>query len=92
MQHLAGSLAPAEVFFQTAIENQPGPRLRVTNDCRRYFDFSHTRLNRPKTLTSEDLPAVFASGMDFARKFDETVDGLVLDRVDQHLQRVSTGA
>ena len=93
---LGQSLAPAEVFFQTALGNDPKQDLRIENNCRRFFDFSQTRFNHPRTLTRDDLPAVFESGMDFARKFG--FDGhavsemSTLDLVDRHLEQVSAGA
>lgn len=87
---LDGALAPAEVFFQTALGG--ATELRIENDCRRYFDFAQTKFNHSRTLTREDLPAVFASGKDFARKFDLSVDPRSLDLVDSHLERVAAGA
>ncbi|HVQ18414.1 MAG TPA: beta-1,6-N-acetylglucosaminyltransferase [Actinomycetes bacterium] len=89
---LDGALAPAEVFFQTALFNGSGDPLAITNDCRRYFDFSETRLNHPRTLTRDDLPRVFASGKDFARKFDASQDVGLLDAVDTHLEQIAAGA
>ncbi len=38
---------------------------------------------RPKTLTIEDLPFLFASDASFARRFDETIDGEVLDKLEK---------
>jgi hypothetical protein len=90
MRFLSGALAPAEVFFQTALGHEPGD-LKIVNDCRRYFDFSQTRFNHPRTLTTDDLPAVLASGKDFARKFDLAGDPQALDAVDTHLERVAAG-
>jgi hypothetical protein len=83
MEHWSHSLAPAEVFFQTALVNDGS--FRLVNDCRRYFDFSATRFNHPKTLTSEDLPAVLASGKDFCRKVDDRVDAGLIDALDRQL-------
>ena len=83
MDHLQRCLAPAEVFFQTALATSES--LTVVNDCRRYFDFSHTRYNRPKTLSSADLPAMVASGKDFGRKLDLDRDPTLFDLLDQQL-------
>jgi hypothetical protein len=91
MEFLDGALAPAEVFFQTALGWNTG-ELRIVNDCRRYFDFSNTRFNHPRTLVSADLPQVFASGKDFARKFDHETDSATLDAIDAHLERVAAEA
>ena len=90
MRHLSGCLAPAEVFFQTALGTSTS--LAVVNDCRRYFDFSHTKFNRPKTLGLPDLPAVVASGKDFARKLDLSRDPELFERIDAHVAAVSSSA
>ena len=92
MAFLAGALAPAEVFFQTALGQQDGADLTIVNDCRRYFDFSRTRFNSPKTLGLADLPSMMASGKDFARKFDLASEPDALDAVDQHLERAVADA
>ena len=81
MTHLGQCLAPAEVFFQTALGTSA--TLRVVNDCRRYFDFSRTRYNRPRTLDLSDLPKVLASGKDFARKLDLTRDPELFELFDE---------
>jgi hypothetical protein len=81
MSHLATCLAPSEVVFQTALGASDS--LRVVNDCRRYFDFSRTRYNRPRTLDLTDLPKVLASGKDFARKLDLDRDPELFDLFDQ---------
>jgi len=87
MDHLERCLAPAEVFFQTALATAES--LTVVNDCRRYFDFSRTRYNRPKTLSGEDLPAMLASGKDFARKLDLGLDPVLFDLLDEQLLAAS---
>jgi hypothetical protein len=94
MAYLEGCLAPEEVFFQTALgwaieHDREAATLVVENDCRRYFDFTHTEFNHPKTLTEDDLPLAARSGADFARKFDDASNPGVLDRIDQ---LVGTGA
>jgi hypothetical protein len=94
MAYLEGCLAPEEVFFQTALgwaaeHDREALTLVIENDCRRYFDFTHTEFNHPKTLTEDDLPLATRSGADFARKFDDAAHPGVLDRIDQ---LVGTGA
>lgn len=78
--------APEEIFIQTVLGNAPD--LTVHDDCRRYFDFSRSRGNHPKTLTEDDLPRMLASNAWFARKFDE--DAPVLDRIDELLDEHAT--
>ena len=85
--HLEGSIAPDEVYIQTALgwaqEHHPLAKdLQISDSCRRYFDFSDSSFNHPKTFQVADVPTVLASGADFARKFDEARFPGVLDRVD----------
>ena len=95
---LSGSIAPDEVYIQTALgwattHDAGGRSLVISNDCRRYFDFSESTLNHPRTFTLDDLPDVLGSDADFARKFDEARSPGVLDAVDAHLlQRVGDDA
>ena len=91
-EYLAGSIAPDEVYCQTALGSPLGSGLRIVNDCRRYFDFSQTSFNHPRTFTRADLPTVLASGKDFARKFNEQVQPGVLDAVDAHMEQRAAGA
>jgi hypothetical protein len=58
--------------------------LRVANNCKRYADWSEGT-SHPKILTIDDLPALKKSDAHFARKFDSTVDSMVLDRLDEIL-------
>jgi hypothetical protein len=91
---LSASIAPDEVYLQTAlgwaVANDPDAMgLVIENDCRRYFDFSESTFNHPRTFTRDDLPAVLASGADFARKFDEARYPGVLEVVDSRLAHVA---
>jgi hypothetical protein len=90
--YLAHTIAPDEVYCQTVLGSTFGRDLLVVDDCRRYFDFSESTFNHPLTFGTQDLPAVFASGADFARKFDEQANPGVLDAVDAHLEQVAAGA
>jgi hypothetical protein len=97
MTYLERCLAPEEVFFQTALgwvtAHDPEYRsLVVQNDCRRFFDFSQTELNHPRTLTEADLPTVLGSGADFARKFDEAATPGLLDTIDELLSAAPASA
>jgi hypothetical protein len=73
---------PDELFFQTILLNSP--------EAERCVDFRlhHTewsRLPAPAILTVEDYPQLVSSPCLFARKFDQEVDGKVLDLVDENL-------
>jgi hypothetical protein len=74
-------LSPAESYLQTVLINSG--QFSFASGCRRYFDFSHTRNNHPKTLSTEDLPALLESNADFGRKFDGRLDSDVLDQLDE---------
>ena len=86
-EHLSGSIAPDEVYIQTALGWAPrhvplAKDLQIDGYCKRYFDFSESSFNHPRTFSKEDVPTVLASGADFARKFDEARFPGVLDLVD----------
>ena len=86
-RHLEGSIAPDEVYLQTAlgwaVDHDPQSKdLNIDGYCKRYFDFSESTFNHPRTFLKGDVPAVLASGADFARKFDEARNPGVLDLVD----------
>jgi hypothetical protein len=73
---------PDELFFQTLVLNSPH-RDSVVDANLRYIDWSTTP--GPKVLRADDLDALRASGMLFARKFDETVDSEILDLLDRRI-------
>ncbi len=81
-------LCPDEVFFQTVLFNSPLAPTVVSSNLR-YIDWSRPRARSPKVLGGEDFAAMTASGALFARKFDETADTEVLDRIDAELLGVA---
>jgi hypothetical protein len=66
--HYQRTLAPDESYFHTVLSNTPG--MRFSSDCLRYFDFSQSTFNHPKTLDESDVAPAAASGAHFARKWD----------------------
>lgn len=89
-EFLADAIAPEEVYLQTALawafaEDPVSAGLVIENNCRRYFDFSASTFNHPRTFDHDDLPTVLASGADFARKFDEALHPGVLAAIDAQL-------
>ena len=78
---------PSESFFASVLLNDP--RLRVERDHRRFLAFAGPGVPHPETLTAADLGTALASGADFARKFDVTVDARPFDLLDQR-NRAST--
>jgi hypothetical protein len=73
--------APDEVFLQTVLVNSG--KFRLVPDGKHYIDFSRSHNNHPKTLGVADLPAMFASGAHWARKFDPSFDPAVFEVLDQ---------
>jgi hypothetical protein len=75
---------PDELFFQTILMNSP-LREAVVNDDLRYIDWRDPDAGSPAVLGVADFEALAASPKLFARKFDVTVDGRVLDLIDELL-------
>jgi Core-2/I-Branching enzyme len=76
-------LVPDELFFQTILLNSP-LRDTIVNDHLRFIDWSEDP--GPTILRMEHLPALIGSGKLFARKFDATVDGRILDELDARIE------
>jgi hypothetical protein len=79
---------PSESFFASVLLGDPS--LAIERDHRRFVPFSRAGAAHPDLLTSRDYDRLLASGADFARKFDATVDSHVLDLLDEH-RRLSLG-
>jgi hypothetical protein len=71
---------PDEIFFQTILLNST-LKERLVNDDMIYTDFSQ-HLAHPAILGKNDFHRLMSRGELFARKFDATVDGEVLDMID----------
>jgi hypothetical protein len=84
LAHFRRTHAADEGFFPTLLVNDPG--LEVLRTTRRYIDWRE-RGRHPRTLGLADLPRMLASGQDFARKLDITVDAALLDALDERLRR-----
>lgn len=75
-----------EGFFQTVMMNT-APHGEIVNDDLRMIDWipdGDIKL-RPRTYVAGDAGALISSGNLFARKFDQTVDGDILDLLESHL-------
>lgn len=81
MRHFRRVAVPSESFFASVLLADPS--LIVERDSRRFSPFAHGAAH-PDTLMSRDLDRLLASGADFARKFDTTLDPHVLDLLDEH--------
>jgi hypothetical protein len=74
---------PDEIFFQSIVMNSPF-RDRVARDDLRWVDWQAGG-DHPRVLSSADFDTLMRSDKLFARKFDPSVDGAVLDRIDHAL-------
>lgn len=72
-----------ESFIQTALVNSK--KFTFYNECKHYFDFSHTSHGHPAILTAKDYDAMTQSNYYFARKFDIKVDSQILDTLDEKI-------
>jgi hypothetical protein len=77
---------PDELFFQTILMNSPYAS-EIVDDDLRYIDWKTPDAGSPAVLGVEDFPALQASDKLFARKFDEDVDAVVLDKIDREILR-----
>ncbi|MBB6003592.1 beta-1,6-N-acetylglucosaminyltransferase [Arcicella rosea] len=69
-----------EIVFQTILYNSIYQN-EMVNDNLRYIDWSEGNAS-PKTFKMEDLQTLIGSGKLFARKFNEAIDGNILDALD----------
>ena len=74
-------LHPSEVFFQSVVMSS-NLADTVVPDSLRYIRWEGGSAN-PVTLGAADVNDMLGSGMLFARKFDLSLDGAVLDRLDE---------
>lgn len=70
-----------EFVFQTILFNSEYQK-DIVNDNLRYIDWSEKKAS-PKTLTINDLSTLLNSGKLFARKFNETLDCLIINELDK---------
>jgi Core-2/I-Branching enzyme len=82
LRHYRRTLIPTEAFVQTVLANRSS--LRLDGDIRR-FTLWDAASPGPRIPRMGDLERIVDSGGDFARKFDETVDGAVLDEIDRRV-------
>jgi Core-2/I-Branching enzyme len=81
MRHFRHVAIPSESFFASVLLSDRA--LTIERDHRRFSPFPYEGAPHPETLTTEDQDRLFASGADFARKFDSEVDSGILDLLDE---------
>lgn len=80
MRHYRRTALPTESFPHTVLHAEPG--LRLSSDTRRFTSWPD-RSAHPAPLRVADLDRILSSGADFARKFDPTIDPIVMDELDR---------
>ncbi len=78
------TLLPDESFFQTAIMGSEYERTLV-NDYKRQISWPYSASPHPKVYTADDLDELTRSDAFFARKFDESVDSVVIEKLEARL-------
>jgi hypothetical protein len=81
--HYRHTLIPDESFFQTILLNQP--KFKIFNNNQRYISWDSQ--SATILMTSKQFEELIQSGQHFARKFDSSVDNIILDLLDQHLSK-----
>lgn len=74
-------LFPSEIFYQTILLNSQ-LKANLIDDDLFYIDFTSHKAH-PAILTMKDYDRLMSSNDLFARKFDSTIDGEVLDKIDE---------
>jgi len=84
LRHYRRTVLPTESFPHTVLHAEPA--LRLSSDTRRFTLWS-SRSAHPALLRVADLDRILSSGADFARKFDLTIDPIVMDELDRMVGR-----
>lgn len=80
-----------ELFFQTLLQNSPFLSKRAVQTCNdnranmRLIDWDRGNGSSPYVFRAADYDEITKSGMLFARKFDETVDAKIIERIKQYV-------
>ena len=83
-KYYSRTLHASESYFQSILHNEKN--LNVADDSLRYMRWSSTGpTHHPYTLTLKDFPEIMASEKYFARKFDQSIDQEILDKIDIEL-------
>jgi hypothetical protein len=86
----AYSMAPDEIFFQTILLNSSSMAETIVNDNLRYIDWTRGG-GQPAILTADCFDRLAESPKLFARKFDMSVDQVVLDMIDERILHPNSG-
>lgn len=84
VRHMTRTLVPDEAFFHNVLANDL-PHLSI-GPSRRFRVFEPGD-SHPRVWRAGDVGLLFATGADFARKFDGDVDEAILDLIDDRIRR-----
>jgi hypothetical protein len=83
LAYLKNVQAPDEFFFQNLLMQGLGPD-RLADGYRHFISWPGNSAS-PETLTMARAEALLSSPMWYARKFDETMDATILERLAEHI-------
>ncbi|MBN3879805.1 MULTISPECIES: hypothetical protein [unclassified Nostoc] len=76
------TLMADELFYQILVLNSPF-KDKIINDHLRYLDWENINSIHPRILETKDFEKIRESEKLFARKFDLTIDQVILDMIDE---------
>lgn len=76
------TLMADEFFYQILVLNSPF-KDKIINDHLRYLDWANINSIHPRILETKDFEKIRESEKLFARKFDLTIDQVILDMIDE---------
>jgi hypothetical protein len=79
---------PGESMIQTILVNSG--RFNLCNDNKRFIRWDTAHHGHPSVLTSKDYEAILNSESHFARKFDASMSGQILELLDERVLRQRT--
>lgn len=83
--YYTNTLIPDESFFQTVLMNTSFTGILINDDKRAIIWVPDGDIKlRPKTFTHDDFDFLKLGGNLFARKFDDNVDGNIIDKLKFH--------
>jgi hypothetical protein len=83
LQYFANTLLPEEAYPQTVLLHNPA--FTFCNDNKYFLEWNGGRLGRPVDLKSADYDAIVQRDAWFARKIDMTIEGRLLDMLDERI-------
>lgn len=83
IRYLKTTWSPDEFIFNTLVMNSPF-KDKINSHHLRYIDWSDGLVS-PKVFRENDFERLRQSGMFLARKFDETIDSAIIDKLERSI-------